>query len=443
MRINREYEVEISLKDLLFDILYHWRSCVLAALALAVLLGGLGYASNLKSNHASPAVEAGTGLEASNAGNYQESADLYARLLRGYDSYRNRSFLMQADPYQIWTVNAVYYVRTSEQQGKDDAADAAVYSYASAVYSELDTDRLQKIYGDVDVNYLEEFIVVESDLAADCFSLKVRGLTAEMAENAFAYVDENLRKFSTDHAEVLPEHQLFRLTRYTSAGTDRELEDHQVTMAGNISKYIAGQSASEQAAESWIQDRNVPHPLRSVLKKALIGFLIGGFLAVCFHAVRYLLSDRLHRAQDLSDAFGIPLYNELPHSRARRPGKGVDGLLEKWEFGPAKNQSIHAFDEIQSLLAEKHANQKVLLTGSITEKDLIPFAEALQEKCGNTCEISFQPNFLRNKSAVQACSTADSIILVEKKGISSNQEIARMVDMLLICKSNVEGFVLL
>ena len=443
MRVNKEYEVEISLKDLLFEILYHWRSCLLAAVILAILLGGARYALNLREINAYSLEETSESLESTNAANYQESADLYTRLLRGYENYRNRSILMQADPYQIWTVNAVYYIKSAAPQDGNDPADAAVYTYASAVYNELDPDQLSEIYGNLDINYLEELIVVEFDLDADCFSLKVKGLTSEMAEKAFAYVDGNLQNYSTAHADILPEHQLFQLTKYISAVTDTELEKQQVTMAGNISKYISSQSSSSETAESMISEVVVPHPFHSVRKYTLLGFLVGGFLAVCFYAVRYLLSDRLHHVRDLSEAYGLPLYSEFAHSRARHPGKGIDSLLEKWEFGGAQNNSNDQYDEIQSLLIEKHSNQRIMLTGTVPDKKLTSLAETLRKKCGTACELNSQPDFLRNKSAIQTCSNADAVILVEEKGVSSNREIARMIDMLMICKANVEGVIII
>ena len=43
MQINYNYEPEILLKDLFFDLLYHWRSIVVAALVGAVVLTGYQY----------------------------------------------------------------------------------------------------------------------------------------------------------------------------------------------------------------------------------------------------------------------------------------------------------------------------------------------------------------------------------------------------------------
>ena len=443
MQVNKEYEPETSLRDLFFDIMYHWRSCILVALIFALLFGGFRYAMNLKEIRSSSSIQVEEDAEINNAGNYQASADLYARLLASYENYRNKSFLMQADPYQIWTVTSTYYVKAEMSHSETDPADTVVYAYSSSVYNGLDPSRLSDIYGEIDIDYLGELIEVKADLDANCFTLNVKGLTADMAEKAFAYIDANMHKFSADNDNILPAHQLYQLTKYTSVITDSKLESEQVRMAGNIDRYISSQASSSQTVESLSAEISSPLPFRSVKKYVFFGFIVGGFLGICFYAVRYFLNNCLRQAEEISEAYTLPLYCEFPRSRACRPGKGIDGLLEKWEFGQKQLNSKASYDEIYSLLSEKHANKKILFTGTITEKDLMPFVEALQAKCGNICEISFQPDFLHNKSAIQACNNADSVILVEKKGVSSNKDIARMVDMLLICKSNVEGFVLL
>ena len=92
MQINREYEQEIELKDLIFHILYRWRSCIIAALIGAVLLGGFRYVKNLRrisAQQAAPAVTAAESAQEEEDAdymleNYRQTAASYSRILEGY-----------------------------------------------------------------------------------------------------------------------------------------------------------------------------------------------------------------------------------------------------------------------------------------------------------------------------------------------------------------------
>ena len=43
MRINKDYEQEINIRDLFFDLAYRWRSILVAALICAIALGAFQY----------------------------------------------------------------------------------------------------------------------------------------------------------------------------------------------------------------------------------------------------------------------------------------------------------------------------------------------------------------------------------------------------------------
>jgi hypothetical protein len=77
-----------------------------------------------------------------------------------------------------------------------------------------------------------------------------------------------------------------------------------------------------------------------IKKFAAIGFIVGAFLLVAIYAVKYIMSGVLHSGSELSERYGLPVYGEFAKSRARRPGKGLDKLFEKWEFKHASSEDV-------------------------------------------------------------------------------------------------------
>ena len=113
------------------------------------------------------------------------------------------------------------------------------------------------------------------------------------------------------------------------------------------------------------------------------------------------------------------------------------------EFGSSRADSATVSSGICALIREKHAGKKVLLTGTVSEQELLPLAELLKKQLGGAAEIETQANFVRNEDAVQAGGAADAVILVEKKEASRTREIERMAEMLQISQAKVAGCIIL
>ena len=128
MWLNKNYEAELNLKDLLFHILYQWRIILLVGLIAA---GGFGfkeywsfekYHRNGKQSPAEAQYEKNLQeLEEVNAG-----IDAYVKLIQDKMNYRDTSILMQMDPTNIWTAEKKYYLNISTES-KDSADRMQAY----------------------------------------------------------------------------------------------------------------------------------------------------------------------------------------------------------------------------------------------------------------------------------------------------------------------------
>lgn len=477
MQIDREYEPEINVKDLFFQVLYHWRSCIAAAMVGALLVGGFIYARNLGSWRAEQPASAGTKAAESTGSdvmlaNYQESEASYARILEGYEAYRKGSVLMRVDPNQKWVATETWYVRMNGADAANaDAADALVIAYVEKAKEGLNSEELKAVYGDMDTRYIQEILETvpartdsvqagtagiangpsftyipvyprqrdSSLIQGHTFTIRVTGLNERMAEEGLGCFENYIAGYSAGAAQEIGAHQLVLLSRYTAVESDPNLENRQTTISNNIENYQKARGNAQKSGGEIISAAGG----KTVPKYALIGFLAGGFLAVCFWAARYVLGGRLHDVSEVSRAYGLPVFGELPRSRAKRPGKGIDALLEKWEFGENRQDRGTVLQGIAALIREKFTEQKVLLTGTIPAEALCPLAEELRKRLSGTVELETQAEFVSNGEAVRASGAADAVLIVEQREVSRQKEVERMAEMLLINQAKVAGCVML
>lgn len=440
MQINRDYEPEISLKGLVFHVLYHWRSCLIAALALAILLGGYKYTKSDRT--AQPSQPAAPAAKSALQLSYEDNAREYENLLQSYADYRANSVVMQADPNQLWVATASWCVQAEQAAAAaDDPADAVVYAYAAAPYDDLDETALREIFGTADIRYIEEIVQVETDPAANGFTLRVTGLNEEMATRGLAYFEERVTRFSRSLGQQVAPHALIALPTHVSAISDEELEIRRVKMATNVDAFVAGRNnAAGNAAAAGASAGG--SAVKSAVKYAVLGCLLGGFAAVLIYALQYMLSGKLKEAREMNEALGLPVFGDYIHSRARRPGKGMDGLIERWENGAAAvgDETVNA--GICALIREKGAGKTVLLTGTVGQKKLQQLRDMAAASVQDA-NITLQADFLRGEGAVAASAQADVVILVEEKYQSSMKDIRREAEMLSINQAAVAGCILL
>ena len=473
MQINREYEQEISLKDLLFHVLYHWRSCIIVALVGALIAGGFVYAKNLGRLSAGNQDSGSEGMTASGTGymlnNYRNSAESYARILEGYSVYTQNSLLMQVDPNQKWVATASYCIQTDPMNSA--LVQSLLIAYAEKARENLKSAELKEIFNGVDTRYIQEIVetfpsieavyVIESapitssnssnsmliaqqrnTSVNECgciFTIRVTGLNEQMADRGLQCFENYLQDWSAGEGQRIGIHQLIPVSRYVSVEVDANLENRQVSINRNIKIYKNAMDEAQNAGGEITDGVKG----KSILKYALIGFLIGGFMAALIYIIQYMTGNRLHDADEISGAYGLKIYGMFMHSRARRPGKGIDGLLERLEFGGKRENNQAVMNGICSLIRDQYAGKHILLTGTISAETLCAFAEQLRKQLDKEVEIETQADFIINKEAIRACGSADAVLIVEQKDVSQNSKIVRMAEMLEISQPGVAGCVIL
>ena len=400
MKINREYEQEIDLRDLFFHLLYRWRSILVAALIGAILLGTYQF-FNLKLTH-----EAGKLTKAEkqwevdlqefrdSLRNARKNVKTYTNLIKEKNDYMNESVYMQLDAQNEWYAYKRYYIKVDQavldalpESVQEDPADRVISAYTATLMSGLDPEEMQALS------------------AAKAQAVEAHTLTL---------MDEDVRS---------------RIDGGLSARQDE------------INKQIIDwQEALKEQREilNDLEDKKEPKKPVGIKKFAAIGFIVGAFLLAAIYAVKYIMSGVLHSGSELSERYGLPVYGEFAKSRARRPGKGLDKLFEKWEFKHASSEDV-VVDEIVAMLRERHNGKCVLLTGTVSGDKLNNLSQKLQSKLEGAVGLATEGDFLTNNAAIADASEADAVVMVEEKHASRLNSIEREAELLIMGSANVSG----
>ena len=455
MQINKEYERETSLRDLFFHILYRWRSILAAALIGAILLGGYAWVGNRRKVVQTVETVAVQTMENTDEAdtlqkNYQASIQLYQNLLENNRKYRDNSVVMKLDPYHVWKAVTVYAVETenteTDAEAGSDAKARIAAVYPAMILSGFDAAELAAIYGVTEESYIGE-VVTSTPLSGSygSFSVTALGRTKDEVEKAIASLDKTVRDVSQGGIQQIAKHRTVQLSRFVRQTMDTDISSRQTAVAQNISVYQAAITSNENAiSKAPVEAEMNGKPVKkSAVRYAATGFALGMIILICLYSVLYLLGRKLRDARELTDRFGIPVFGELNHSRARRSGKGIDKLIEKWEFYKTKMDPDIVLDDVCALIQEQRGNRHVLLTGTITADRMDWFAGSLKERLTGDADIIVEGDFLHNVRKITGADKTATVIIVEEKYQSETEDIRRMLETISLGKTTVSGAIVI
>ena len=450
MKINREYERVIDLRDLFFHLLYRWRSILVAALIGAILLGTYQFYTLKQTHEAGKLTKAEKKWEIDlqefrdSLRNARNNVKTYTNLIKEKNDYLNESVYMQLDAQNEWYAYKRYYIKVDQavldalpESVQEDPADRVISAYTATLMSGLDPEEMQALLGTGKREYIDELVSVGGDAASNTITVSVIGDTQENVVRQLDYFDNRLNTVSAAKAQAVEAHTLTLMDEDVRSRIDGGLSAKQ----DEINKQILDwQEALKEQREilNDLEDKEEPKKPVGIKKFAAIGFIVGAFLLAAIYAVKYIMSGVLHSGSELSERYGLPVYGEFAKSRARRPGKGLDKLFEKWEFKHASSEDT-VVEEIVAMLRERHNGKCVLLTGTVSGDKLNNLSQKLQSKLEGAVGLATEGDFLTNNAAIADASEADAVVMVEEKHASRLNSIEREAELLIMGSANVSG----
>lgn len=384
-----------------------------------------------------------------------------------------------------------------------DPANDLLVLYSFALKNNLRSDEMKALLGTDDDRYISELVDIKSNTGSNTLELTVRGSSDDMVSKAMEFFHQRLMEACAGEMQTYYPHQLLTvndsknlydqkaqlvedqqkqlqsLTKYQNAIADAEkalakLEqpvepeswpDFMVELQTGTDAQDEGQAAvptdAQDQAEADAQDggetdaeayakgamllakARAKEQKKQIAVKAAIGFALLALLTAVFYAVRYLTGERLRDSVEMTRRYGLLVFEDAPHSRARRPGKGIDGLIERLEFGKKLNPSGVGRQAALLLSKAVPEGSSLVLVSTRPEKMLNQVHGALSEA-------------LRAKDISVVC-TADSLkedrmadipdgaklVIVEEKHESKIVGITREAELVSMLRQNAIGAILL
>lgn len=456
MQINKNYETEIDLKDLFFELLYKWRSILVAALIGAILLGAFQYYSVYRVHAAGEKTKDEKQYEIDlenyrdSIRNTRNSVRTYTNLIKERNDYLDQSVYMSLDSQNEWIAYKRFYIRMDQavldalpESVQEDPVNHVMMVYSSALKSNLDPEEMEALLGTSKREYIDELVGIGTDADSNTFYIQVIGADEETVRSQLDYFVNRLETVCQPIAQEVGTHTLVPVIDNAYSRTDNNLSAKQDEINQQVEEWQTALKEQREKLNQLEEEEEPIAPGNHVKKFAAIGFILGALLLVVIYAVKYVLGGKLHAGWELSEKYSLPVLGEYAHSRARRSGKGLDKLFEKWELKHAVTDTAVVSSGIAALLMDRCAGKKVLLTGTVSEKAIDGLCADLNKRLEGICTVTAQGGLPTNNDAIAAVKGMDEVILVEEKYASRNDDIQRAAELLLLSEAKVNGCIVL
>lgn len=431
---KEEYEEEIDIKDLCIFILKQWRKILIAILIGALILGGYQAAkgvlsSSKKDAEAAEDIEETTDEDAAAFKKYKEQLTAQQRILDQKSVVQIREKKIENDQ------QAITYCEERLEYYTEQLADR-----------NEQLDRFQTMVADVQST--EDLLTVNQQiLSMQTEILSIESEIDTIRNRIYSYESEIISLEDTLEAQNIAWQILVADYEYTY---EVPYEDEVVWEDGEIFVISATGEETVLPAEDSEEENTTEGSsvsVKSVIKFAVIGGILGAFVECGIAFLQYILSKKLRGAEDLTNRYGIRVLGSLYQIPAEKD-KGLDHQLNRLAgYGKPVNAGQEytlIAANIQAVLGQSDEScQPVLVTGTVSEDRLKTVAEKLEAILpAGQYRVTAAANPVYDAPALLSAKNA-SVLLVEAKDSSDKNEIEKLMVVLQACDSQVLGAVML
>lgn len=477
-------EREISLADLVIEILLHWRGIILLMVIGGVLLGAFSYmrsSQNAKVQQAE--VEAMKNQADVNEAVKQSLADTLTQEQMNYvnyvlyledasratSDYAEDSVLMQIDSSHVQKVDVIFLVTSDDlektyniEKVYEDLADGAELRGELAKVSGLSASAVDEIYllgneiknsGKSDVDAFRASKLNGSDTFRISFLHYDQEMCQSLAQTVIDYLEG---KHSLLEGRM-GRHEITVLSQ--SAGTigDVEIFERQKSVLKDMydwpvfaQTYKDRFSAEAQqyydllvrerdAADGEVVDMSdsivVAAPGVS-LKYVIIGMFLGAVAYAFVIFLRYVLNNRIRSTDNLQALYDIPQLGQIPNEGN---GRKLFGFLDKW-FLALRYWGRRKFTEEEAMnlavvavkmAARKNGLAEICFIGCDLKGRALETYQQMEDMLSKEqIETQILDNVLYNVESLEKLGNAKGVVLLEKADSALYTEIAKELEVL-------------
>lgn len=495
------YEREISLMELLLCCVKKWRWIVASMLIISISAGCYKYLSVINGNQLKRELQEQMGetTEAKvinpNVHYYQLAVEKSEENVKKNNEYLESSVIMQLDANHLQTGILSFHLDFQEED--NETLKAILDSYRTyinsgglveQIYEEernISKSELQYLISfssnviDIDYDYSDTFrsseekdkqmlleimaggrkTQIEMPLTnQNVFQVRVVALNEELCIDYMDKIEKAVLDYSKILARDLKEHELRLLSAVQTEQMDKNISYYQrqilkegimevkdlrsfqldlATIQNEEGEYIAVNPASV-----------LENPVSSAVKFAIVGLIMGAFLACFVIILSYIMSNKVQNIDDFEKKFGIKL---LGHIKTEFEKKRWFGLVDRWVYTleegayasiPIEEQIKIATANLKAVLSKNEDLKRVMIAGTIAEKETSVICAALADNIDGV-EFSSYKQIVFCASALEEVNEYDGILFLEKQGVSASKLIQKELELTLNRKAEVLGAIIL
>lgn len=399
--------------------------------------------------------------------------------------YMDESIYMHLDPYKLPVAEATVEITLTFDDYKDNVGSLATYfqnslengPYLKNLAKQMDTKvsylrELFTISYATPTIYEDNSIVVSGDGSIDSesgdsssskgsyaindlkgrLSFYVMGTDQQMAQTILDSMLDELRTLSAKKVSEIP-HSLNILTRTDTIVVDTNVRNRQYDYDNwvmslynqldayknrknalkkpDIQSYLP-QAETEVTDAAQTADSGALQPVyfsrRSLLKYAIIGFVIGAFLACLLLAAYHICSDVLYSYELLASRFPLRKLGEF---------KGHNAAVRSAETGVADMIAVN----VKNFAAAAGAGGqkvRVLLTGASSEGTFAEIADGLKKRLPEF-DFVLAPRVNDDPQSRALLPEASFTVLIEERGSSRYSEIRSEIETIVNVGKEIAG----
>lgn len=491
-----EEEVQIDLMTLLHYILRKWRSIIVVMLIVAV-------AANLYSVKKSMSVVASVSAaeevdiekqienakEELTADELEQVERVYSmyeynsQLYQENKEYLEKSVLMQLNPNEIPTVMLNY-------QFKKDQADEELSNiftmYENALLDEDTCTAIIQVFGeeyantsvrelisvtDTENGQNSDIIKLQKDKNSGILSIQIYAGSEEQCKQVAEIVKTRVLEYTEQLQQIFGNYTVNAISEqyYISSDSNLNMQKSDVVNVVNevctaIKNITSGLSEKQigyfnllakdcedqtLVKEDTQETANLTANVQYIsMKYILIGLLAGMFLAVCWYAVIYIMTQTVKDVDEVKIITNLPVFGTVLRSNDNGKRNVIDRWIDSWFAYDKKSENndllLTRISHEVAMLAGQKDKKCLLIACSGNDQNVKKQADSLVEKLRKLgMNVTSTDGLVSdNTEVLKQLESADSAVFVEQLMKSERNQIREDVELCRRCQVEVLGSVI-
>lgn len=479
---SAKFDIDIEIKDLLWEFLRRWRLIVVLALVCGVGLAAYQYRIDMNKTDVVTVKKTQEELEKSMGTQDLDEVSGAVAIKNQLDqkgAYMDTSVLMQINPYEEHVVLLQYYIQAETEALASDVTEAYVAYVQDGYLAQNVADNGSH---EITPVYMTELISMAMDMGGlyintgnasqninlsipesgyeHSVSVKVVGRTTEEALSIATDVKAALSAYAQKINSTIGTHQLSLLEECSVTVVDQTLAELQnrnavaiKTLTNNLDSMkneMTGDQISLYVYRTTVLKENETVQSGSVttvaktaaisVKHAVIGVVVGAVLACGLIFAFYLFAAALRNSGEVKTLYGVKLLGcvNITAFEKKKVFGFVDRFIRKLENWNRKELSYE--QEIQMISAnivldcKKKNCEKAFMTSTVGEVLPKEVVDAIITKCKEKGVQLVSGNAIAyDAEALEELAQVGRVVFVEKKRASLYDELYKEV---ALCKEN-------